>query len=196
MTDSMMEAEQLLDALDEDQRRVAQQVRGPMAVLAGAGTGKTRAITYRIAYGAATGAYDPVSVLAVTFTQRAAAEMRQRLRDLGVAAAQARTFHSAALRQLTYFWETGFGGRRPDLIEHKASLVASAAARCGIRADKTTVRDLAAEIEWSKVSIVDAERYAPVARPRQAWSTQSSLACLTLTRKRKWIAPSSTLRTC
>lgn len=164
MTDSMMEAEQLLDALDEDQRRVAQQVRGPMAVLAGAGTGKTRAITYRIAYGAATGAYDPVSVLAVTFTQRAAAEMRQRLRDLGVAAAQARTFHSAALRQLTYFWETGFGGRRPDLIEHKASLVASAAARCGIRADKTTVRDLAAEIEWSKVSIVDAERYAPVAR--------------------------------
>lgn len=74
MTDSMMEAEQLLDALDEDQRRVAQQVRGPMAVLAGAGTGKTRAITYRIAYGAATGAYDPVSVLAVTFTQRAAAD--------------------------------------------------------------------------------------------------------------------------
>ena len=66
MTDSMMEAEQLLDALDEDQRRVAQQVRGPMAVLAGAGTGKTRAITYRIAYGAATGAYDSVSVLAVT----------------------------------------------------------------------------------------------------------------------------------
>ncbi len=152
--------EALLDALDPDQRRVAQQVSGPLAVLAGAGTGKTRAITYRIAYGAAVGAFDPTTVLAVTFTSRAAAEMRQRLRDLGVPHAQARTFHAAALRQLSYFWPRSVGGQVPHLIDHKASLVAAAAARSGIRADRTAVRDLAAEIEWAKVSMVGASRYA------------------------------------
>ena len=93
-----MNPEELLDALDPDQRAVATQVAGPLAVLAGAGTGKTRAITYRIAYGAAVGAFDPSNVLAVTFTQRAAFEMRHRLAQLGVPKAQARTFHSAALR--------------------------------------------------------------------------------------------------
>ena len=98
-----MNPEELLDALDPDQRAVATQVAGPLAVLAGAGTGKTRAITYRIAYGAAVGAVDPSNVLAVTFTQRAAFEMRHRLAQLGVPRAQARTFHSAALRQLRHF---------------------------------------------------------------------------------------------
>lgn len=152
--------EELLDALDPDQRRVALQVTGPLAVLAGAGTGKTRAITYRIAYGAAVGAFDPSTVLAVTFTSRAAAEMRERLRTLGVSHAQARTFHSAALRQLSFFWPGVVGGHLPGLVEHKASLVAAAAARTGIRADRTAVRDLASEIEWAKVSMVDASRYA------------------------------------
>lgn len=152
--------EALLDQLDPDQRRVAQQVTGPLAVLAGAGTGKTRAITYRIAYAAATGAVDPSTVLAVTFTSRAAAEMRERLRTLGVPHAQARTFHAAALRQLSYFWPSVVGGRLPSLVEHKASLVAAAANRTGIRADRTTVRDLASEVEWAKVSMVDAAHYA------------------------------------
>ena len=121
--------QRLLDALDPDQRLVAQQVAGPMAVLAGAGTGKTRAITYRIAYGVAQGAYAPANVLAVTFTARAAAEMRSRLRELGVPGAQARTFHSAALRQLQFFWPTVVGGNVPEIIDHKASLIAASAAR-------------------------------------------------------------------
>ena len=99
-------ASQLLEALDPDQRQVAEHLEGPLCVLAGAGTGKTRAITYRIAHGVATGAYQPTQVLAVTFTARAAGEMRSRLTDLGVPGVQARTFHSAALRQLTYFWPT------------------------------------------------------------------------------------------
>lgn len=156
--------EELLEALDPDQRRVAQQVGGPLAVLAGAGTGKTRAITYRVAHGAAVGAFDPQSVLALTFTTRAAAEMRQRLRDLGVPGAQARTFHSAALRQLRFFWPQTIGGTLPGLVEHKASLVAAAASRLGIRVDRTAVRDLASEIEWAKVSMVDKEHYAHTAR--------------------------------
>lgn len=99
--------------MDPDQREVAEHLEGPMCVLAGAGTGKTRAITYRIAYGAGVGAYQPSQVLAVTFTQRAAGEMRSRLADLGVPLVQARTFHSAALRQLDYFYPTVIGGRRP-----------------------------------------------------------------------------------
>lgn len=159
-----VDPEELLEALDPDQRRVAQQVTGPLAVLAGAGTGKTRAITYRVAHGAALGAFDPQSVLALTFTSRAAAEMRQRLRDLGVPGAQARTFHSAALRQLRFFWPQTIGGTLPGLVEHKASLVASAASRIGVRVDRTAVRDLASEVEWAKVSMVDREHYPQVAR--------------------------------
>ena len=155
-----MNPEKLLDALDPDQRAVATQVAGPLAVLAGAGTGKTRAITYRIAYGAAVGAFDPSNVLAVTFTQRAAFEMRHRLAQLGVPKAQARTFHSAALRQLRHFWPTVVGGPLPDVIPHKASLVAASAARLGITIDRTNVRDIAAEVEWAKVSMIDAAHYA------------------------------------
>ena len=156
--------EELLDALDPQQREVALQVAGPLCVRAGAGTGKTRAITYRIAYGAATGAVDPSTVLAVTFTQKAAAEMGARLRALGASRARARTFHSAALQQLTYFWGSVFGGERPQIAPHKASLVIPAMNRVGIATDKTLVRDLAAEIEWAKVSMVDAERYVDYAR--------------------------------
>ena len=163
-----MNPEELLNALDPDQRAVATQVAGPLAVLAGAGTGKTRAITYRIAYGAAVGAFDPSNVLAVTFTQRAAFEMRHRLAQLGVPKAQARTFHSAALRQLRHFWPTVVGGPLPDVIPHKASLVAASAARLGITIDRTNVRDIAAEVEWAKVSMVDAAHYATrVARLRR-----------------------------
>ena len=163
-----MNPEELLNALDPDQRAVATQVAGPLAVLAGAGTGKTRAITYRIAYGAAVGAFDPSNVLAVTFTQRAAFEMRHRLAQLGVPKAQARTFHSAALRQLRHFWPTVVGGPLPDIIPHKASLVAASAARLGITIDRTNVRDIAAEVEWAKVSMVDAAHYASrVARLRR-----------------------------
>ncbi len=153
-------ADELLGALDPQQREVALQVAGPLCVRAGAGTGKTRAITYRVAYGAATGAIDPSTVLAVTFTTKAAAEMASRLRELGAPQTQTRTFHSAALQQLRFFWPRVFGGELPGIAAHKASLVAPAAVRVGISADKSLVRDLAAELEWAKVSMVDAVNYA------------------------------------
>lgn len=153
---------QLLDALDPDQRQVAEHLEGALCVLAGAGTGKTRAITYRIAHGVAVGAYQPTQVLAVTFTKRAAGEMRSRLADLGVHGTQARTFHSAALRQLTYFWPTAIGGRRPDLEKSKARLVGVAARRLGLPGDRALVRDLAAEVEWAKVTMTMPEDYAQV----------------------------------
>lgn len=155
-----MSADQILDALDPEQREVATALHGPVCVLAGAGTGKTRAITHRIAYGVRVNAYNPTSVLAVTFTARAAGEMRQRLRALGVAGVQARTFHAAALRQLSYFWPEVVGGQIPRLVEHKAQLIARAARDAGVNPDRLTVRDLAAEVEWSKVSMVDPADYA------------------------------------
>ena len=157
------DAARLLDALDPDQREVAEHLEGPLCVLAGAGTGKTRAITYRIAHGVATGAYQATQVLAVTFTARAAGEMRSRLADLGVPGVQARTFHAAALRQLTYFWPTAIGGRRPDIQAHKAPLVGAAARRLSLPTDRATVRDLAAEVEWAKVTMTLPEDYAQAA---------------------------------
>ena len=160
---AQLDAAGLLAALDPDQREVAEHLEGPLCVLAGAGTGKTRAITYRIAHGVATGAYQATQVLAVTFTARAAGEMRSRLADLGVPGVQARTFHAAALRQLTYFWPTAIGGRRPDIQAHKAPLVGAAARRLGLPTDRATVRDLAAEVEWAKVTMTLPEDYAQAA---------------------------------
>ncbi|MEW2102050.1 ATP-dependent DNA helicase UvrD2 [Streptomyces cellulosae] len=146
-------ADAVLEGLDPEQRAVATALHGPVCVLAGAGTGKTRAITHRIAYGVRAGILQPSSVLAVTFTNRAAGEMRGRLRQLGAVGVQARTFHSAALRQLQYFWPKAVGGTLlPRLVDRKIQLVADAAAACRIRLDRGELRDVTAEIEWSKVT--------------------------------------------
>ena len=154
----------LLAALDPEQRLVAEALRGPVRVLAGAGTGKTRAITHRIAYRVLTGEIEARHVLAVTFTARAAAQLRARLADLGVAPVQARTFHAAALRQLRYFAERLLAGRSlPDVVESKARLVGIAAARTGVRTDRTGARDLASEIEWAKSSLIEPDDYAVAA---------------------------------
>ncbi|PKQ25532.1 MAG: ATP-dependent DNA helicase [Actinobacteria bacterium HGW-Actinobacteria-4] len=157
-----MSADELLEALDPEQREVATALHGPVCVLAGAGTGKTRAITHRIAYGVRVNAYNPQSVLAVTFTARAAGEMRTRLRALGASGVQARTFHAAALRQLSYFWPQVVGGQIPSLVTQKAPLVGRAARTAGLSVDRFAVRDLASEIEWAKVSLVAPEDYVNV----------------------------------
>ena len=162
-TGSTPTADEILQALDPEQRQVAVSPGGPMCVLAGAGTGKTRAITHRIAYGVLSGAYQSQRVLALTFTARAAGEMRTRLRGLGVAGVQTRTFHAAALRQLHYFWPQAIGGAAPEVLPYKASVVAEAAARLRLQLDRVAVRDLAAEVEWAKVSMLTPETYAPAA---------------------------------
>jgi DNA helicase-2/ATP-dependent DNA helicase PcrA len=167
---SARSADEVLAGLDPEQLQVATALRGPVCVLAGAGTGKTRAITHRIAYGVHSGVYVPQHVLAVTFTARAAGELRTRLRSLGVAGVQARTFHAAALRQLSYFWPQTVGGSPPGLQEHKASLVADAASRLRLSVDRAAVRDLSAEIEWAKVTMLTPQSYEAAAR--QAGHTQ------------------------
>ena len=154
----------ILTALDPDQRAVALATRGPVCVIAGAGTGKTRAITHRIAYAAAIGTMDPQKVLALTFTAKAAGEMRARLRTLGVPTVAARTIHSAALKQLLYFWPSVFGGRTPDLMTTKTGFLTEAINRAGLSGslratNRELMRDIAAEIEWAKVSQVGPTDY-------------------------------------
>lgn len=154
---------ELLSGLDPEQQAVAESISGPVVVMAGAGTGKTRAITHRIAYAVAMGRHDPAKTLAVTFTNRAAGEMSRRLAGLGVAGVRVRTFHSAALRQLRWAWPQAIGGEMHDVIASKSSLVASAASQLRLGSDFATVRDLATEIEWAKVMQVGPAEYAGVA---------------------------------
>ncbi|WJY67515.1 ATP-dependent DNA helicase UvrD2 [Corynebacterium auris] len=149
-----------LSLLDDDQRVAATAPRGPVCILAGAGTGKTRTITYRIAHLIDQGMVSPNKVLAVTFTQRAAGEMRDRLRAMGIGGVQARTFHAAALRQLRYFWPQIAGDLPWRLIDNKFPLVGRAARAAGLDSGKDMVRDLLGEIEWAKASVIGPEDYA------------------------------------
>ena len=166
-----MTPESILSALDAEQRAVATSVGGPLVVLAGAGTGKTRAITHRIAYAAATGAHEPRRTLAVTFTTRAAGEMRSRLQGLGVDGVGVRTFHSAALRQLRYFWPRMSGQEFPQLLASKARFVAEAASSCSLPTDQASVRDLSSDIEWAKVQQLTPADLGRDARARsREWS--------------------------
>ena len=153
-----------LHGLDPQQLEAVTTLRGPVAVLAGAGTGKTRVITHRIAHGVDTGAYSPGRVMAVTFTAKAAGEMRGRLRTLGIEGVSARTFHAAALAQLNYFWPTLAGDAAPGIVDNKVRLLAQAAETMGLRLDTPTLRDVAAGIEWRKITVRSIEEYA-VARP-------------------------------
>jgi DNA helicase-2/ATP-dependent DNA helicase PcrA len=193
VTDALLgTSEALLAGLDPEQREVALATRGPVCVLAGAGTGKTRAITHRIAYAAAIGVLNPAHVLALTFTVRAAGELRGRLRQLntdGAAAVRAATFHAAALRQLNYFWPRVIGGRPPQLVDSKAHLVRAAAKQAGVRleaaggsgglggvgppgtsrAAEGSLADTAAEIEWAKTTQVRPDGYRAAAAVAGRW---------------------------
>jgi DNA helicase II / ATP-dependent DNA helicase PcrA len=157
-------ADVVLRALDPEQQVAAQAVRGPVCILAGAGTGKTRAITHRIAYQVRSGAVPPGQLLAVTFTARAAGELRTRLRALGAQGVQARTFHAAALRQLQYFAPRVLGGGVPDVVDKPLRLVGNSAARLRLRVDRAELRDIAAEIDWAKAVLAGPETYAERAR--------------------------------
>jgi DNA helicase II / ATP-dependent DNA helicase PcrA len=152
---------QILAELDPDQLAVVTAIKGPVCVIAGAGTGKTRVITNRIAYAINAGVTDPTKVLALTFTAKAAGEMRARLRVLGISNAAARTFHSAALKQLLYFWPYAFGGQFPSLLTTKSGFISQAITRAevAIPAQVNALREIASEIEWAKVLEISPEDY-------------------------------------
>src|SRR5262249_61038264 len=152
-----------------ERREVALATRGPVCVVAGAGTGRPRAIAHRIAYGVQTGVVNPGHVVALPFTRRAAGELRGRLRLLsgasggGLDRVVARTFHAAALRQLVHFWPATVGGRPPTVLDSKTALLAEVARGMRVRVDRPELRDLATEIEWSKVTGVRPDDYAEAA---------------------------------
>lgn len=150
----------VLRGLDDEQQAAVIAPAGPVCILAGAGTGKTRAITHRIAYRVVTGQVQPHHVLAVTFTARAAAQLRDRLATLNADGVQARTFHAAALRQLRFFAPRLLNGRElPELMESKTRLITLAASKVKVRTDRAAARDLAGEIEWAKSSLVEPGEY-------------------------------------
>ncbi|SEA93153.1 ATP-dependent helicase [Leifsonia sp. 21MFCrub1.1] len=178
MSTALSGPDALLAGLDAQQRVAAEALFGPVCILAGAGTGKTRAITHRIAYGVASGAYAPGRVMALTFTARAAAELRGRLRQLGAGGVAARTFHSAALAQLNYFWPQVVGGQLPSVLDGKGRILGHAAERLRLRVDTATLRDVAAEIEWRKVSGLSIEQYTSAGRPTPGSLTADQVAAL------------------
>lgn len=151
-----------LSLLDEDQRAAATAPRGPVCILAGAGTGKTRTVTYRIANMVDQGFVSPQRILAVTFTTRAAGEMRDRLNQMGVGGVQAQTFHAAARRQLRYFWPQVAGDLPWELLDNKFSVVARAVRSLNLDNSKDSIRDYLSEIEWAKSSLIGADSYPEV----------------------------------
>jgi len=161
-----MEPEDLLENLDPEQREAAESLVGPTCILAGAGTGKTRTVTHRIAYGIAKGYYSANRVLALTYTNRAAGELRARLRQLGIGAVSVKTFHAAALAQLEFFWPQFAGVPAPSVLQSKARVLNQVAEAAKIRLDAGAIRDLAGEIEWRKFSMLSMDEYAEAAKSR------------------------------
>ena len=155
--------ETLLDALNDEQRIAATATSGPVAILAGAGTGKTRVISHRVAYAAATGAADPKRMLVVTFTEKAATEMRDRLRGLHMPQVQASTFHAAARRQLAHFWPEIHGRPLPRVLESKIPLIAPLARTLPGGYKFTPAKDLTDEIEWAKNRRIGPDAYVGAA---------------------------------
>lgn len=148
-------ANALLAVLDEDQAEAAKQLRGPVCIIAGPGSGKTRVVSHRIAYGIALGVYDSSKVLALTYTNKAAAELRTRLRSLGAGNVQVRTFHAAALGQLQFFWPQLTGGLAPKLSTNKHQLIRDAAEKLGFRIDDLITKDLVSAIEWHRYAMIE-----------------------------------------
>jgi DNA helicase-2/ATP-dependent DNA helicase PcrA len=153
------DADALLADLDPAQREAVTTVRGPVCILAGAGTGKTRVITRRVAYALAIEAVRPSDVLVVTFTDKAATEMRDRLAAAGRPGVSAFTFHAAALRQLRHFWPRIHGGDLPGILSSKVQILAPLAATLPGGYRYLAVRDLAGEIEWAKARRISPSTY-------------------------------------
>lgn len=147
-------ADTTLDGIVRDlntaQGEAARAATGPVVILAGAGTGKTTTITHRIAYQVATGTFAPEQIMAVTFTQKAAGELKERLAGLGVQGVVARTFHAAALAQLRSLWQEHTGEPLPEVLDHKSRMIASLANGLPPPYKFLPRREFASEIEWAK----------------------------------------------
>ncbi len=155
----MESAESLLEGLDPEQRLAAESLIGPVRIIASAGSGKTKTISHRIAYGIASGVYAPEKVLALSYTARSAAELRTRINSLGAPAVQVRTVHAAALAQIRYFWPQLTGVSAPSIATSKKDLLSETLSILKIESNQAILRELAAEIEWWKYSLLSPELY-------------------------------------
>jgi len=155
----MESADSLLEGLDPQQRLAAESLIGPVRIIASAGSGKTKTISHRIAYGISSGVYAPEKVLALSYTARSAAELRTRISSLGVPAVQVRTVHAAALSQIRYFWPQLTGVGAPKIATSKKDLLNEALRNLKIESGQAILRELAAEIEWWKYSLLSPEQY-------------------------------------
>jgi DNA helicase II / ATP-dependent DNA helicase PcrA len=145
----------ILDGLNAEQRRAVEAVRGPVCILAGAGSGKTTTITHRLAQQVASGAFAAGELMAVTFTDKAGGELRERLQALGVGRIRAGTFHAAALRQLRHFAP----GRVGEILPSKALLLRQIGNTLPGAYRFRPAADLASEVEWAKNRRIRADRY-------------------------------------
>ncbi len=156
MSDSSLNTDALLDGLDPTQFAAVSSAHNPLAILAGAGSGKTRVLTRRIAHRVATGAIDPQRTLSVTFTRKAASELRTRLRGLGLRDnITTGTFHSLAYAQLRERWAEK-GVRPPDMLDRKFAMIAKLLGR---RANTSMILDTLHELEWITARNLSLERY-------------------------------------
>jgi DNA helicase-2/ATP-dependent DNA helicase PcrA len=157
-------ADRLLDGLNEAQLEAVLAVTGPLAIIAGAGTGKTRVISHRTAYAIASGVVPPDQVLVVTFTDKAAGEMMDRLRGLGLPGVTARTFHAHALSQLRHYWPLRHDGRPlPEILDSKLPILIRVARGLPGHYRFTPAKDLADEIEWAKSRQISPRGYTDAA---------------------------------
>lgn len=164
-----MDSRDLLADLDADQRRAVTTESRLVAVIAGAGSGKTRVLTRRIAYRIATETADPRHTLALTFTREAAGELRRRLRQLGLGQRiEAGTFHSVALGILRQRWADQ-GKRFPTIVDDRPRLVAAALNNPGENLD-----DIIAELSWASARGITSETYSTVARSRRQQPSKAS----------------------
>lgn len=154
-----MDAERLLEGLNEAQRGAVTTAAAPLCILAGAGSGKTRVLTRRIAHRVAESDAEPHRVLALTFTRKAAGELKSRLAQLGLRdAIAAGTFHGIALAQLRARWSER-GDREPQLLDRKVAFVARLLPRRRGKGDVNPL-DAVAEIEWAKARRIRPDQYA------------------------------------
>jgi DNA helicase-2/ATP-dependent DNA helicase PcrA len=157
---SRLDPDVLLTDLDPEQTEAVRATSGPVVIHAGAGSGKTRVISRRTAYAIATGVVPADGVLVVTFTDKAAGEMVERLRSLGLPGVTARTFHAHALSQLRHFWPASHNGAPlPDLLDSKLPILSRLARQLPGHYRFTPSKDLADEIEWAKARRIQPSAY-------------------------------------
>ena len=168
--------EELLQGLDSQQRLAAESLLGPVRIVASAGSGKTKTISHRIAYGVASGVYAPEKVLALSYTSRSAAELRARINSLGVPAVQVRTVHASALAQLRHFWPQITGVSAPKIATSKKDLLLQSLKNLKIDSNQSVLRELASEIEWWKYSMLSPYQYLERATERKLETLNFSVA--------------------